>query len=154
MAGNRSAENGDFVTPRKLYRSDVTQEADDPTSGAVEILDTRYKDQNYDQNVHSFYGRNAQISVFAFLRDTATAATLKLYVKADIEKADARAANEESSSSSSSSGAANDWVLVETKAITESLLWVIKDVPPAQYKILCTSLTGGGSVELRTSHAA
>ena len=48
MGGNRSSEGGDFMTPRKLYRSGVAAEADDPTSGAVDILDTRYKDQNYD----------------------------------------------------------------------------------------------------------
>jgi hypothetical protein len=153
MAGNRSSENGDFVTPRKLYRSGVVQEADDPTSGAVPILDTRYKDQNYDQNVHAFYGRNAQISVAAFLRDSATAATLKLYMLADVEISEARSPAEASSSSSSSSSGETEWVLVETKSITENLLWVIKDIPPAQYKILVTSLTGG-TVEMRTSHAA
>jgi len=154
MAGNRASENGDFVTPRKVYREVSVADADDPTSGAVPILDTRFKDMNYSVVTHSFYGRNAQIDVAAFLRNGASGATLKLYLLAEVELQEARPAVDPSSSSSSSSGGETEWVLVETKTVSNNLLWVIQNIPPGRYKILVTSLTGGGEVELRTQHAA
>jgi hypothetical protein len=156
MAGNRASENGDFVTPRKVYRSEVAAaDSDDPTSGAVPILDTRFKDMNYNVVTHSFYGRNAQIDAAVFLRKGASAATLKLYLLAEVELQEARPATDpsSSSSSSSSSGGETEWVLVETKSVSANLLWVIQNIPPGRYKILVTSLTGG-EVEIRTQHAA
>jgi hypothetical protein len=156
MAGNRASENGDFVTPRKVYRAEVAPaDSDDPTSGAVPILDTRYKDQNYGVTTMAFYGRNAQIDAAVFLRKGASAATLKLYLLAEVELQEARpAVDPSSSSSSSSSGGEMEWVLVETKSVSVSLLWVIQNIPPGRYKILVTSITGGGEVEIRTQHAA
>lgn len=157
MAGNRALEAGDYITPRFIYRLDVATEADDPDSGAIEVLDTRLKARNYNpgDEVFSNYGRNAQINVAAFLRGGASAATLKLYVKAEVELQQARTAESLSSSSSSSSSgpSGTEWVLVETKALTVNELWVIKDIPPGKYKILATSVTGG-TVELRTQWAA
>jgi hypothetical protein len=159
MAGNRSSENGDFVTPRKVYRSEVSPaDTDDPASGAVPILDTRFKDQNYGQTTMSFYGRNAQIDAAVFLRRGASAATLKLYLLADVELQEAKPAAEapssSSSSSSSSGGGETEWVLVETKSVSANVLWVIQNIPPGRYKILVTSITGNGEVEIRTQHAA
>ena len=139
-----------------MYRDIASADADDPTSGSVPILDTRYKDRNYNpgNEVISFYGRNAQIDVAVFLRNSASAATLKLYLLAEIELKEARAPADLSSSSSSSSGPAEtEWVLVETKSVSNNLLWVITNIPPGQYKILATSITGG-EVELRTQHAS
>jgi len=155
MPGNRASEAGDYITPRYIYRREVSAEADDPTSGSVPILDTRLKARNYNpgEEVFSNYGRNAQINVAVLLRDSASAATLKLYLLAEIELQQARTASSLSSSSSSSSAAGSDWILVETKAVTESLLWVIQNIPPGKYKILATSVTGG-TVELRTQWAA
>lgn len=155
MPGNRASENGDYVTPRKVYRDIASVDADDPTSGSVPILDTRLKDRNYNpgNEVVSFYGRNAQIDVAVFLRNGASAATLKLYLLAEIELKEARAPSDLGSSSSSSSSAETEWVLVETKTVSNNLLWVITNIPPGQYKILATSITGG-EVELRTQHAA
>jgi hypothetical protein len=158
MAGNRASENGDFVTPRKVYRAEVAiADSDDPTSGAIPILDTRFKDQNYGVVTHSFYGRNAQIDAAVFLRKGASGATLKLYLLAEIELQEAKPAADlsSSSSSSSSSGGETEWVLVETKTLSASSLWVIQNIPPGRYKILVTSITGrGGEVEVRTQHAA
>lgn len=158
MPGNRSSENGDYITPRKVYRADIASaDVDDPASGSVPILDTRLKDRNYNpgNEVISFYGRNAQLDVAVLLRHGASAATLKLYLLAEVELQQARAADpsSSSSSSSSSSGGETEWVLVETKSVSTNLLWVITNIPPGQYKILATSITGG-EVELRTQHAA
>jgi hypothetical protein len=158
MPGNRASENGDYITPRKVYREVAVADADDPTSGSVPILDTRLKDRNYQpgNEVISFYGRNAQIDVAVFLRKGASATTLKLYLLAEVELKYPTAPNDDSSSSSSSSsssGGETEWVLVETKSVSYNLLWVIQNIPPGQYKILATSITGG-EVELRTQHAA
>lgn len=151
MPGNRSSENGNHITPRKYYRRNLTTAESDPTDASIPILDTRYYDVGYGDQSLSFYGIG-QINVSILLGDLINSVTIGLYMLSSDEELK----TDGGSSTSSSSGApdVNSWVLVGTRTVTASALWLVEGVPPGQYKVLVTAIDGGGAVDLMTQHAA
>jgi hypothetical protein len=96
------------------------------------------------------YGRNAQLDLSVLVQGF-TSVTLELWLKGEVEQA-------ELSSSPPPAPltlpATEDWVKVETKVLTASGLWIVKDIPPGKYKILLTAVAGAGNVHIREQHAA
>ena len=155
MPGNRSSENGDFVTPRAAYREVTAADASGATDTDVPVLDTRRGEvSTTGQAPASYYGRNAQIDVAAIFGTGVTSATLQLWLLAEIERVEPQTP-EELASSSSSSGVDDEWVQAGVdQAITGSALVVFKDIPPGQYKVLVSAFGGTGTLVLRTQYAA
>jgi hypothetical protein len=160
MPGKRGPEFGDFVTPFEEYRMSVdTADAVDVTDPSIPALDTR---PGPNQNVMGAgsdlnqYGRNAQIGLAVIIAGC-SAVELELWLNADPTRArlSTRASSGSSSSSSSSSASPTDmWVKVAEKTFgSVSELWVVKDIPPGEYKVKVVTVTGG-NVSLVESHAA
>jgi hypothetical protein len=159
MPGKRSSENGDFVSQRQIYRRDI--EAVD--SGGVtdddipelNTLSSDYGGQVVNNDVN-MYGRNAQLDLSVI---TEVNVTLQVWMKAEIEIEELDYSEELGSSSSADPAltlptSTSDWVLVEEKALTQSELWVVKDVPPGKFKVIATAHAGGGPVHILEQHAA
>lgn len=154
MPGNRASENGDYVTPRAAYREVSAVDSPAlPTSTGISVLDTREKlEASTGQATPAWYGRNAQLSIAALIEGF-TSVTLQLWLLAELEQREAQ--TEEEASSSSSASVSSEWVKAATdKTITASELWVVKDVPPGQYKIVVSAVAGSGTLVLREQHAA
>jgi hypothetical protein len=159
MPGKRGPEFGDFVTPFEAYRVNISAaDGSGPTDDAIPVLDTR---QGPNQNVmgqgsdKSQYGRNAQIDIAAIIKGF-TSVTLQLWMKAEPDRAELRAPPGSSSSSASpiEEPTTGLWVKVDEKVLTASGWWVIKDIPPAQYKVLASAVSGTGAVSIVECHAA
>lgn len=156
MAGQRSKTYADFVTPRALYRNGLTgADVGGPEDAAIPILDTRVGPNQVISSLDTNqYGRNAQIVVAAVIKGF-SAATLELWLKAEVEDEGLVTEGESSSSQAEDLPATLDWVLVATSgSIAKSGLWIIKDIPPGQYKILFTAKTGSGNLILLEQHAS
>ena len=143
MPGKRGLEACDFVTNRRDYRLIDAVDAD---VDSVPVLDSRipengYTDVSQDRNQ---YGRNAQLNL-ACIMEGFTDVTLQLWLKAELETYTA---------SSSSGSPVDEWVFVEEKVVDKSTLWIVKDVPPGQYRVVATAVTGSGEVTIREQHAA
>ncbi len=159
MPGKRGPEFGDFVTDFAEYRINIdAADASGPQDATIPSLDTRLgPNQNVmgagsDQNQ---YGRNAQINLAAIVKGF-TSVTLQLWVKAEPTRAALQAPPGSSSSSSTpiDEPTTGLWVKVDEKTVTASAMWAIKDIPPAEYKVLVSAVAGSGAVSLVECHAA
>lgn len=154
MPGKRVTEASDFVTPRQVYREDIiavdsggVTDTDIPILNSKELANQR---QGLGQSDVAQYGRNAQMNL-ACIVEGFTSLTMQLWLWADVELP------LEQGTSSSSYGVlptTEEWVHVVEKTITKSELWVVKDIPPGQYKIIVTAKTGSGHLQIREQHAA
>lgn len=158
MPGQRAKEGATFVTRRAAYRIITAVDGAGVIDPSIPILDTRGAGQmtvglsNGDTNQ---YGKDARIMVAAIPSGFSNV-TLQLWLRAIDDQYELRDANASSSSSSSSPlPATEDWVLAEQKTgIGGPVLWVAKDIPPGEYKIVMSAATGSGYVILREQHAA
>ena len=159
MPGKRTVEGADYVTRRSAYRSELTAaDAGGPQDLSIPELDTEVAPSvgiGLGQSDVNQYGRNAQINM-AIIVEGFSSVTIEAWMKADITTEDL---TYEGSSSSSSSAAATlpateEWVKVDEKVVAASALWVVKDVPPGQYKFLVSAVTGSGHIQLREQHAS
>lgn len=155
MPGQRSKAFADFVTPRALYRNGLTtNDTSGPQDVTVPSFDTREGPNSIVGSTDSSqYGRNAQIDVAAIVKGF-SAVTLELWLKADVEETDAVTEGASSSSVSEDLPATLNWVLAATVNLTKSQLWVVKDIPPGEYKVLFTAKTGSGNLVLLQQHAS
>lgn len=157
MPGKRAIEGGTFLTPRALYRSNITSVDPSVEDLGVPILDTS-KAPGYavglGQSDFAQYGHNAQLDL-AVIIDGFTSVTLEAWLFAEIEQ---REFNPEPSSSSSSSSssmpATGEWVFVVDKTLSKSSLWVLRDIPPGKYKVRVSAVSGSGAIHIRENHAA
>ena len=165
MPGKRGPESGDFVTPFEEYRMNLsaadTVGAEDPS---IPVLDTRpgpYNNVGLGQSDVNQYGRNAQLDLAVILAGFSTV-ELELWLNAEPTRERLHSNTPASSSSSSSSSSASsyvsptgNWVKVAAKTIgSDSELWVVKDIPPGEYKVLVVTVTGDGNVSIIEGHAA
>jgi putative intracellular protease/amidase len=144
MAGKRSAEQGDLVTPRAIYRRDIDAVDGSVESSSIPELDTRGGPNisvGLGQGDINMYGRNAQLDLAVILFNFPTA-TLELWLKAAIEQAQLSTDTPEPDLLLPET---EDWVFVESKDFTRSALWTVKDVPPGRYKVVVASLGPGSS---------
>lgn len=155
MPGQRALENGDFVTPRAVYRAEIIAVDTDITSVGIPILDTRGGPNG---NVvvgptlssKAAYGRNCQIDVSIIVQGF-NPVVLELWLLAEVERAELSTATPPAVPTLPATG---QYVFVESKSTTQSCLWTIKDIPPGQYKIYAKTLTGAGFVNIREQHAS
>ena len=144
MAGKRAVEQGDFVTPRAIYRRDIAA-ADGPVESVnIPELDTREGPNvsvGLGQGEVNMYGRNAQLDLALILTELASV-TLELWLKAPIERAELNTTPPEPALNLPDS---EDWVFVADKTVARSTLWVVKDIPPGRYKVRVASLSLGSS---------
>lgn len=158
MPGQRAKEGATYITRRAHYRTVLVVDAAGVIDPSIPILETGGAGQatvglsNGDLNQ---YGKDARI-LFAVIPSGFTNLTLQLWLRAPEDQEYTRNANLSSSSSSMSSlPATEDWVLVEQKTgISSPVLWVAKDIPPGEYKVVMSAATGSGYVILREQHAA
>jgi hypothetical protein len=158
MPGQRAKEGATFITRRAAYRIITAIDASGVIDPSIPILDTRGAGQltvglsNGDTNQ---YGKDARILIAA-IPNGFTNVTLQLWLHAPDDQYELKSVNASSSSSSSSPlPVTEDWVLAEQKTgIGGPVLWVAKDIPPGEYKILMTAATGSGYLTLREQHAA
>lgn len=159
MPGKSSPENTDYMTPRAEYRTCLV--AIDSGLADIPVLDTRQGpnaqllNTENDQAVGSAnYGRNAQISIAAIVQGFSQV-KIQLWLNAVVQLQNLITPGESSSSDPSCTAPVNgEYVFVEEKTINGSALCVFKDIPPGQYKVAVTAVTGSGFVTLRESHAA
>jgi hypothetical protein len=161
MPGKRGPEFGDFVTPFEEYRSNVgVADTVDVQDSSIPVLDTR---SGPNQNVigqgsdGNQYGRNAQIGL-AVVVAGCSKVELELWLNAEPTRArlsnNSPVGSSSSSSSSSSTSPTDMWVKVAEKTFgAVSELWVVKDIPPGEYKVKVVTVTGG-NVSLIECHAA
>jgi hypothetical protein len=157
MPGQRAKEGATYVTRRAPYRTVLAVDAAGVVDPSIPILDTGAGGQstvglsNGDTNQ---YGKDARILV-AVIPSGFTNITLQLWLRAPVDQEYLRDADSSSSSSSGSSLPATDeWVLAEQKTgISSPVLWVAKDIPPGEYKIVMSAATGSGYAILREQHA-
>lgn len=156
MPGKRAVEQADFVTPRRAYRESLTVvDGSGPEDPAVpELLTNRSPTSvvGLGQGDVGQYGRNAQIDLAVIIQGF-TSATLELWLKGEVEQQELIIGSS-SSSAPLTLPTTEDWVKVETKVLTVSSLWIIKDVPPGKYKVLLAAVAGSGNVHIREQHAA
>jgi hypothetical protein len=161
MPGKRGPEFGDFVTPFDEYRMGVAA-ADAGLGGddsAIPILDTRggpnanVIGQGSDENQ---YGRNAQIGLGILLDSGLSSVKMKVWLNVQPTRPKLTTPPVGSSSSSSSSSGPGSWwvVVVDEFSVAESSFVTIADIPPGQYKVEITEVTGTGTVSIVESHAA
>ncbi len=161
MPGKRVPDTASYVTPRQDYRAGLTA-ADSVTveDPAIPVLDTVPSPNagiGLGQSDSNLYGGwNAQLNLAIIIKGFSSV-DFELWLKAENE---ARTLQESGSSSSSSSSAGpdlpatEDWVLVETKTLTKSGLWIVKSAPPGKYKVRVAAATGSGAIQIREQHAA
>lgn len=171
MAGKRSPDYTDFITPRGLYRLNVTEidEGPVPTSsssggsasssssgtGEIPILDTRPGPNSpvgLAQGDVNQYGRNAQIDLFTIVKGFDTV-VLQLWLKAEIEKKEAYSGSPPIPPAIELPQT-EDWVKMAEKTFTVSSGWVITDIPPGQYRVVLADAVGSGAVTILEQHAA
>jgi hypothetical protein len=154
MPGKRGAEFGDFVTNTDVYREDVTVAdalvdlLNDTAVPVLDLLTGPHVTVGLGQGDPNNYGRNAQLSVSAIVA-AGGSATLQLWKLADLNR---QYAGPAPGAGSDPLPATGEWCFVDEVAISRSTFWVIKDIPPGEYKILVTAVVGG--VKLREQHAA
>jgi len=150
---------GDFVTSFDEYRMDIAAvDTGGPENPSIPILDTRpgpNANVGLGQADINQYGRNAQLDIGLILNGLSSVkVTLWLLAEPNRAKLQSATAGSSSSSSSSSGPATGWWVKVEDKTVSTSSLWVVKDIPPGQYRIEVNTLTGGGTLSIVEGHAA
>lgn len=156
MPGKRAVEGGTFITPRAMYRADVDAVDPGAQDPSVPILDTRPAPNvsvGLGQGDVAQYGQNGQID-FAVILSGFSSVTLELWLLAEIERRELEYPGASSSSSSSVLPTTEEWVYVGEKVISRSVLWIVKDIPPGQYKVRVSAATGSGSLQIREGHAA
>jgi len=156
MPGKRAVEGGTFITPRATYRVNVDSVDPSAQDPSIPILDTRAAPNvsvGLGQGDCAQYGQNGQID-FAVILSGFSSVTLELWLLAEVERRELEYPGASSSSSSSSLPTTEEWVYVEEKAISKSVLWVVKDIPPGQYKVRVGAVTGSGELQIREGHAA
>lgn len=144
MAGKRAVEQGDFVTPRAIYRRDLVAADGSVESINIPELDTRpgpNTSVGLGQSEVNMYGRNAQLDLAIILNDVASV-TLELWLKAIIDRAQLSTDPVEPALNLP---ATEDWIFVDSKTVSRSTLWVVKDVPPGVYKVRVDAMSGGSS---------
>lgn len=157
MPGQRSKDIADYVTPRAAYRSNLTAiDGVNAASDMIDAIDTTLPPNRSvglgvggDSNI---YGRNAQLD-FSLLVEGFSSVTVELWLKASVDQAELDD-DDSSSSSPITLPTTEEWVFVDTKTATKSLMWVVKDIPPGLYKVLFTAKTGSGHLTIREQHAA
>lgn len=154
MAGARCTTNTTYVTPRAHYRANIETDDTSPTDVSIPILDTRI---DYDKvGTSSQRGESAQINLAILLADsdgltsTIPEVTVELWLKAEIEMVAYDAPSAVTIDPTPSTG---EWVCVGYTSVDRSTLWVVKDIPPGQYKVLVTDIAAGTSVSIREQHA-
>ena len=154
MPGKRGLGEADFVTPRQVYREDITDvDSGGVTDTDIPILDSRVtasQRQGLGESDVAQYGRDARLNL-ACIPEGFSSVTMQLWLWADVEEP------LEPGTSSSSYGTlptTEEWVQVEEKTITGPELWVVKDVPPGQYKVIVTAKSGSGHLQIRDQYAA
>jgi len=160
MPGKRVQDNADYVTRRAVYRSELSAVDSGPQDADIPELNTesppkQIVDVGLGQADVNQYGRNAQIDM-AIIVEGFSSVTVEAWMKANITT---EGVTYEGSSSSSSSAAATlpatgEWVKVDEKTVTGSELWIVKDIPPGQYKFTISAVTGSGHIQLREQHAS
>ena len=150
MAGKRQENIGTYVTRCRNYRVgistvDFVVDVEAPT---VPELDTRDVPVNPTSTDRNIYGKDARIFFSVLLSSGISAATVQVWMSAEVE-----AVGNEQTSSSSSISPSEGWVWVQTTDITTSSLVKVLDVPPGRYKALVTSLTGDGTVNILVQYA-
>lgn len=158
MPGKSSAENTDFMTPRAEYRTCLV--GADSSLDDVPILDTRngpnaqLVNAPADNAVGSAaYGRNAQISIAAIIQGFSQV-KIQLWLHAVVQLQNLIVPGDSSSSDvSCTEPVTGEYVFVEERVLALSALSVFKDIPPGQYKVKISAVTGSGFVTLRESHA-
>ena len=159
MPGKRPIESADYVTRRSAYRSELTAvDAGGPQDLSIPELDTEVAPSagiGLGQSDVNQYGRNAQIDM-AIIVEGFSSVTVQAWMKANITAEGLTYADSSSSSSSAAATlpATGEWVKVDEKVVATSALWVVKDVPPGQYKFIVSAATGSGHIQLREQHAS
>ena len=150
MPGKRSTGHADYITPRALYRVVTAPDRASIEDPVIPLFDT-----NLPPNVTvgmgtgdcSQYGRNAQINI-AIIPCNIGAVMLELWLNAKLEAKYLKAAlNSPSSLPSEVLPLTQAWVLVESHTFVGPNLWVVRYVPPGQYKIKVASIDGTSSSE-------
>jgi len=153
MAGKRPIEQGTFVTPRALYRNNVTAGGEtDPTADIPELDTTEAPNTNVGlgQSDINMYGQNAQIDLAIYVSGFSSV-VLELWLKAPLEL---KQLSDVAPVVPDLPGTTQDWVFVSTITVTRSQLWIVKDIPPGIYKVLVKTVAGSGFVTLMEGHAA
>lgn len=158
MPGKRAIEGADYVTRRAAYRSQLTAvDSGGPQDPLIPELDTEVAPSvgiGLGQSDVNQYGRNAQIDL-AIIVEGFSSVTVQAWMKANITAEELTYADSSSSSSSPVTlPATGEWVKVDEKVVSVSTLWVLKDVPPGQYKFIVSAATGSGHIQLREQHAS
>jgi hypothetical protein len=156
MSGQRSKSIADFVSPRAAYRQDLTAaDAVTAINAGIPVLDTRGAPNQQlglgiggDTNI---YGRNAQINVALIVKGFSSV-TVELWQLAAVEIQQLGEASVPATTNQVPA-ATLEWVFVATNTVTRSSNWTIKDIPPGQYKILLTAVSGAGYLNIREQHA-
>ena len=150
MSGKRATEQGDFVTPRAIYRRDLTVIDGSIESSDIPELDTRggpNTSVGLGQGEVNQYGRNAQLDLAVILFNFPSA-TLELWLKATVEQAQLSTDDPVLDLALPDT---LDWIFVGTKNFSQSELWVIKDLPPGIYKVKVAALGPGSSTSSSSS---
>lgn len=159
MPGKRVPDTASYVTPRQDYRVDVAAAdsvgVEDPAIPVLDTVPSPNAHLGLGQSDSNLYGGwNAQLNL-ACIIEGFSSVTFDLWVLAENE---AKQLQEGSSSSSSSAGptlpSTGEWVLVESKVLTKSSLWIVKSAPPGKYKVRVAAVTGTGHIQIREQHAA
>lgn len=149
MAGKRD-QIGTYVTLRKNYREDISaaEAAADVVNPAIPEIDTRAVQVNPSSDDRNIHGKDARLFLSVLLSSGISGATVQTWMFADIESVPGGA-----TSSSSSLSPSEGWVLVQSDDLTSSKLVKVLDVPPARYKVLVTSITGVGTINILSQYA-
>lgn len=150
MGGKRAVEQGDFVTPRAIYRRDIAAADGSVEDAGIPELDTRpgpNTSVGLGQGEVNMYGRNAQLDL-ALILFNFPSATLELWLKAAVERAQLSTDPVEPPLALPDT---ENWVFVADKTIDRSTLWVVKDIPPGVYKVRVGALGPGSSTSSSSS---
>ena len=158
MPGKRSTGHADYITPRALYRVVTTPD----TVGIEDDINIPYFDTGLPPNVnvgmgqsdYNQYGRNAQIDI-AVIPCNFHSVSLELWLRASLQAQYLIAASGVPPSPTQSLSTlpkpilplTESWVLVESKIFTGPGLWIVRYVPPGQYKIKVAEINSSSSEE-------
>lgn len=144
MAGKRAVEGATYVTPRVVYRNNITVAGEtDPTSNSIPVLDTTLPPNvniGLGQADGNQYGKDARIMISALVQGW-TSVTLDLWMLADIQGASLNTNPPPTPTLPTSPP--GSWIKVASQVITASNFWILKDIPPGQYKVLLNAASGG-----------
>lgn len=138
--GQRGLDTSTRLAARTTLREVAAAESD--IEKVTQILDTRRPEGPGEVP----RGDHATLVLYAVLAEGATAATIQLYGHCDDEVDD---------SSSSSPDPEDEWAFYDDWTVdVKNLMVVLPDMPATEYKVMVTSITGGGRVIIREQHSA